>query len=167
MKKDSGTRHIIDMVFVVALLFLFSMSALMLIAIGSSIYSRGVDVMRKNYDSRTAYAYITEKLRQFDASGSIGVEILGDSRAICINSTIDDEDYVTYLYEHNGELMELFAKANSGKLHPSAGQRIMDIESLEIEQLDSGLLGITVTLTDGTDISFVTSKRSSEEKKTS
>ncbi|MBE5842955.1 MAG: DUF4860 domain-containing protein [Butyrivibrio sp.] len=162
MKKESGTRHIIDMVFVVALLFLFSMSALMLIAIGSSIYSRGVDVMKKNYDSRTAYAYITEKLRQYDSTGNVSVEFLGSSKALRVDSTLDGTAYVTYLYEHGGELMELFARADSGKLHPSSGQKIMEIDTLEIEPCGDGLMEITVTLKDGTDITFVTSRRSVE-----
>ncbi len=164
MKRESGTRHIIDMVFVVALLFLFSMSALMLIAIGSSIYSRGVDIMRKNYDSRTAHAYITEKLRQCDSGGNVSIEFLGSDKAIRVDSTIDGEKYVTYLYEHSGELMEFFAKADSGKLHPSAGQRIMDIEGLEIEPKGDGIIEITVSLDEGKDITFVTSRRSTEEK---
>ncbi len=162
MKKETGNRHIIDMVFVVALLFLFSMSAIMLIALGSSIYSRGVSVMKKNYESRTAYAYITEKLRQYDTDGSISVGNIGRSVALKINSRLDGEEYVTYLYEYNGELREIFAKANAGKLRPSAGQKIMDISTLDIEPKGEGLLEITVTLMDGTDVTFVTSKKSTE-----
>lgn len=164
MKKHAGNRHIIDMVFVVALLFLFAMSALMLIALGSSIYSRSVDTMRENYDSRTAYAYITEKLRQYDAEGKISTDIFNNSGAIRIDSNINGTDYVTYLYDYEGALMESFARADAGTLLPEAGQKIMDIDGFTLNPRGDGIIEVTITLQDGKDITFVTSKRSAEGK---
>ena len=160
MKKESHERHIIDMIFVVALLFLFAMSALMLIAIGSSIYSRGVSVMQKNYDRRTAYAYITEKLRQNDSEGNVSTDTFNKSGAIRIDSTEGGKDYVTYIYDYDGALMEIKARADVENLMPETGQKIMDIDSFEIDTLGGGILRITVVLTDGEEITFVTSKRS-------
>ena len=160
MKKESHERHIIDMIFVIALLFLFAMSALMLIAIGSSIYIRGVNSMQKNYDRRTAYAYITEKIRQNDAQGNISSDTFNKSGAIRIDSTEGGKDYVTYIYDYDGALMELKARADVENLLPETGQRIMDIDSLEINTLGGGILEVTIALQDGEEITFVTSKRS-------
>lgn len=148
------------MLFVVALLFLFAMGALMLIALGSSIYKRGVDTLTKSYDKRTAYAYITEKLRQYDEEGSITTDIFNQSGAIRIDTTIDDIPYVTYLYDYDGALMELFARADVGELPPEAGQKIMDIDDFVVAAKGNGILEITITLKDGENLTFITAKRS-------
>ncbi|SDB29324.1 MULTISPECIES: DUF4860 domain-containing protein [unclassified Butyrivibrio] len=160
MKKQFESRHTVDMLFVIALLFLFAMGALMLIALGSSIYKRSVTTLAENYDRRTAYAYITEKLRQYDTEGNISTDIFNKSGALRIDTTIGTVDYVTYLYEYEGSLMELFSRADAGTLLPESGQRIMDINNLEITSKGEGLLQITITLTDGKDLTFITSKRS-------
>ena len=148
------------MLFVIALLFLFAMGALMLIALGSSIYKRSVTTLSENYDRRTAYAYITEKLRQYDAEGNISTDIFNKSGALRIDTTIGAVDYVTYLYEYDGALMELFSRADVGNLLPESGQRIMDISNLVIERKGDNILVVTITLTNGEDLSFIATKRS-------
>ncbi len=162
MKKNMESRHTVDMLFVIALLFLFAMGALMLIALGSSIYKRGVDTLTKSYDRRTAYAYITEKLRQYDSEGSISTDIFNKSGAIRIDTTIGDTPYVTYLYDYDGALMELFARADAGELPPESGQKIMDIEDFLVTSRSNGLLEITITLTSGEELTFITAKRSGD-----
>ena len=160
MKKSMDNRHTVDMLFVIALLFLFAMGALMLIALGSSIYKRSVTTLSENYDRRTAYAYITEKLRQYDSEGNISTDIFNKSGALRIDTTIGAVDYVTYLYEYDGSLMELFSRADVGNLLPESGQRIMDINDLVISRKGDGILVITITLTDGQDLTFIATKRS-------
>lgn len=162
MKRNMDSRHTVDMLFVIALLFLFALGALMLIALGSSIYKRGVDTLTKSYDKRTAYAYITEKLRQCDEEGSISTDIFNKSGAIRIDSQIGDTPYVTYLYDYDGALMELYARADAGDLPPESGQKIMNIQGLVINSKGNGMLEITITLEDGEDLTFITAKRSSE-----
>ena len=165
MKKEKGHRHIIDMLFVVALLFLFAISALMLIALGSSIYRRSTRIMQENYDSRTAYAYITEKLRQYDAGGNISSSVFDGQTAIRIDSIIEDTAYVTYLYEYDGALMELFTRADAGKIPPEQGQKIMEIADFQVVPRGDGILEISIELNDEETITFVTAQRSSEGKK--
>lgn len=162
MKKDLEGRHTVDMLFVIALLFLFAMGALMLIALGSSIYRRGVDTLTKSYDKRTAYAYITEKLRQCDENCSISTGIFNNSGAIRIGSMVGDTPYVTYLYDYDGSLMELYAREDAGDLPPESGQKIMDIEDLVLDTKINGILEITITLKGGEELTFITTQRSFE-----
>ncbi|WP_026511530.1 DUF4860 domain-containing protein [Butyrivibrio sp. LC3010] len=164
MKKKFESRHTIDMLFVIALLFLFAMGALMLIALGSSIYKRGVDTLSKNYDRRTAYAYITEKLRQCDRAGNISSSTFNKSGALRIDTTIDSENYVTYLYEYEGALMELFARADAGDLPPESGQKIMDIDDMVLTPKGENILLITIILTDGEELTFITTRRSGAQE---
>ena len=162
MKRRVDNRHTVDMLFVIALLFLFAMGALMLIALGSSIYKRSVTTLSENYDRRTAYAYITEKLRQYDVEGNINTDIFNKSGALRIDTTIGAVDYVTYLYEYEGALMELFSRADVNNLLPESGQKIMDINDLVITKKGDGILVISITLTDGEDLTFIAAKRSGE-----
>ena len=160
MKRQMDNKHTVDMLFVIALLFLFAMGALMLIALGSSIYKRSVTTLSDNYDRRTAYAYITEKLRQYDTEGNIRTDIFNKSGALRIDTTIGTVDYVTYLYEYDGSLMELFSRADVTNLLPESGQRIMDIDDLVITSKGENILAITITLTNGEDLTFIATKRS-------
>ena len=164
MNNDKGAKHVIDTVFVVALLFLFAMGALMLIALGSSIYSRSVATMKQGYSSTTAYAYITEKLRQYDIRGGIYPDEFNGSKALRIDSRTGDTDYVTYIYEYEGSLMELLARADAGSIPASQGQKIMDISSLSVEKKDENILEITVVLPDKKEITFVTAQRSARDE---
>ena len=163
MNEAGKQNHVIDMIFVIALLFMFAMSALMLVALGSSIYRRSVDTMQAGYERRTAYAYISEKLRQYDCTGSIGIESFQGNDAIRVESTFGDTEYVTRLYAYDGALMELMARKDAGDIPPEQGQRIMDITSMEISAVDPGILRITLTLPGDDEITFVTVRRSSED----
>ena len=71
MDPNTNKRHIIDAVFVICLLLLFLISALTVIAIGASIYKKNVAQTSENYAQRVSTAYVTEKIRQSDANGSI------------------------------------------------------------------------------------------------
>ncbi len=164
MKKDKSIRHVVDSLFVIALLFLFAISALMLIALGSSIYRRSVNIMQSNYDSRTAYAYITEKLRQHDDMGNISVVHMFGQDAIRIDSKIDETEYVTFLYEYEGSLMELMARADVGNFPPKQGQEIIEIDSLNVAKKDDAILEITVVLPDETEINFTAAQRSAKDE---
>lgn len=152
----------VDMLFVISLLFLFALGAITLIALGASVYKRGVATMQKNYDDRTAYSYITEKLRQYDFEGSFDSAVFNKEGAISIYSTQDGVDYVTYIYEYESNLMELTARADAGELLPESGQAIAPIQDLYIETVKNGMLAITITLEDGQEINFVAARRSEE-----
>ena len=163
MNNKEGSNHVIDMIFVVALLFLFVMSALMLIALGSSIYRQSVNTMQENTESRTAYAYITEKLRQYDAEGSIRADKFHGQNALVISSRVDGTEYLTYLYEYEGSLMELIARADSGDIPARQGQKIMDISSFDVKPMGDGIFKMNVELTDGRVITFITTRKSADE----
>ena len=74
---EKQQRHIIDIFFVIALFCLFALSAIFLISIGADIYGKTVTNMEDNFNTRTALAYITEKVRQSDKDGQISVDLTG------------------------------------------------------------------------------------------
>ena len=59
-----GTRsHIVDMVFVICLMFLFIFSALSVITIGAEIYQKNVTAVDDNYHKRSCNKFINRIYR--------------------------------------------------------------------------------------------------------
>lgn len=142
MNKKQQNNHTIDMVFVITLFFVFSLSALMLVIIGADVYKKTVASMDSNYISRTSFAYVTEKIRQNDSYDSIEIKPYGEGDALLLKETIEDTSYTTYLYIYNGYLMELFAKSDQD-LSPDSGQKILAIQSFSIKKINNSLYEFT------------------------
>ncbi len=151
MQVKQERNHIVDVLFVLALFVVFTLSALVLVILGANVYRQTVSYMGENYEARTAYSYLTEKVRQNDVYGSISVEELEGSRALVLTREINDTTYATYLYLHQGSLRELFVRqgSNIGSDPLSAGREILPLMDWEPEMADSHLLRINLTLEDG------------------
>ena len=146
-------RFIVDVLFVLTLFGVFTVSALILVTIGAEVYRHTVDDMGTNYETRTSVAYITEKLRQNDnlisdgtdsAENSISISTLSGEPALMLTQDIDGETYCTYLYLYDGHLKELFIKSGSfsGDNIPDAGQNIMELSALNMDQVSDNLISI-------------------------
>ena len=160
MNTRSKNKHIIDAVFVICLALLFVLSALSVIAIGADIYKKNVSAMESNNDRRIASAYITEKVRQSDVNGAVYARDIFDQNALVLQEEINGQLYDTYIYEYDGTLRELFARDDLTTFYPQSGQKIMNILSFEIEEVSENILGVDVTLDDGTTDHLYITKRS-------
>ena len=90
MEVGREKRHVVDFLFVLTLFFVFAISTLFLVIIGANVYKKTVDNMTINYNTRTAYAYLTEKIRQNDQEGAIEIGTLEGNPAIILTEEIDD-----------------------------------------------------------------------------
>lgn len=153
-------HFIVDLLFVLALFGVFTVSALVLVTIGAGVYRHTVDDMGNNYEARTSIAYITEKVRQNDnllsGSGSYGeesvsVSALAGQPALMLTQDVNGEIYCTYLYLYNGYLKELFMKSGSylGEDTLDAGQNIMELSDLILDQVSDNLLSIQLVTPTG------------------
>lgn len=151
MQAKQDRNHIVDVLFVLALFVVFTLSALVLVILGANVYRQTVSYMDKNYEARTAYSYLTEKVRQNDIYGSISVGELEGTKALILTREINDTTYATYLYLHQGSLRELFVRQGSdiGSDPLSAGRAILPLRDWEPEMADGRLLRIDLTLEDG------------------
>ncbi len=141
-------NHIIDILFVIALFCIFALSSFFLISIGANIYSKTVANMESNFNGRTAFAYITEKIRQSDATGSVSVSKLDDTPALTVTQEINGVPYITYLYQHENDLKELTIRKDT-PLPANAGQSIVSVSNFSLKQLNNDLLAFSFTTTDG------------------
>ncbi len=162
MELEGKRSHVIDTLFVLCLLFLFIISAITVIIIGAGVYKRNVSAMSGNYSHRIACAYISEKIRQSDVKGRIFTEELFGQTTLVMQDEVEGVLYNTYIYNHDGYLRELYARSDLKELFPQSGQKILEISSFDITELNESCFKIQVTLDDGTVEDFLISKRSTD-----
>ena len=145
MNKENNGKHIIDGVFVICLMLMFLISALTVIAIGANIYKKNVEKTTENYSQRISFAYVTEKVRQADQKGMVFVEERFGKNALIMQEEISGVKYDTIIYDYEGYLCELFARNDLGTVYPQSGQKILPINSFDVEEVTDNLLTATIT----------------------
>ncbi len=144
--------YLVDALFVLALFGMFAVSALVVVTIGADVYQHTVRDMSANYNSRTATAYITQKVRAGDnATSSIQITTLEGQEALGLYADYNGTTYVTYLYLYEGYLRELFVKegASLGGSMLAAGETILELDALSFEKVQDNLLCVNIETTDG------------------
>ncbi len=134
-------EYITDLMFVILLLLLFASFGLCVVMIGARVYKNTVNYMEENDSSRTAIAYLEEKIRQNNEVDKIEVTTIEKNQSLRIHSSVNKEEYVTYIYCYDGWLWELYTKA-SNEIKLGMGQSLVKLDSLSIEELKDGLYQI-------------------------
>lgn len=153
MNLKQREKHVVDVLFVLLVFCFFAISALMLVSVGATIYTNIASHMESNYESRTAFSYITEKIRQGDTNGKISVTQFDGLDTLAIEQEIEDTVYVTYLYYDDGFLKELFRKKDAS-LSRSAGQKILEVKDLQLEAVTPSLYAFYITNKEGESITL-------------
>lgn len=150
-KSEEPGRHIVDILFVLALFGVFAASALMLVTIGANVYKHTAANMSMHFTERTACSYLTEKLRQNDTADAVSIGELEGVPALILTREDGDNAYCTYLYLYEGYLKELYVRRDSfaGNDILSAGQDIIALSALEMVDLGNGLLRLRLDTGDG------------------
>lgn len=150
-EKAGGNRHnYSELIFVILLFLLFSLSALALVILGGNVYSGILDHMDANYELRTPLAYMATKVRQGDARDGIRLdeEALGTT-ALVLTENAGGEMYETWIYYYDGALREYYVSQGL-EFIPSDGMKVVQAAGLTMEQEESGLLRFQCTAADGT-----------------
>lgn len=137
-------KHMIDFLFPVALFFVFALSALTVILLSSRIYQSATENSFLNYTSGTGLSYISEKIRQNDADGSVSLGTFNGCNALVMKQAVSGETYYTYIYTNGQELKELFIKEGV-HADADAGRTILEIEDFSMKQISGHLLKFTCT----------------------
>lgn len=151
-------KHSIDSLFSFLLLLIFCLFTLMLSGMGSTIYRNGTAYLNENYTSRTAVAYVAEKVRQHNEAGaifmaSVNAEAFGEIPALALRDTIDGTAFITYVYFYDNALCELMVQEDRAP-DAAMGSRIVELSSLTIEPVSgTNLLSITAIGEEGNTLS--------------
>ncbi len=133
----------IDILFTLALFLVFAVLALMVVVLGANAYN---DISRsgeENYNIRSSFVYLTEKIRQGDAQGSVAVTSLAGSDALVLTQEINNDNYQTWIYLAGGKLNEIFIREGTA-FTPESGQEIMDLSGFGIEVMGGRLFRLTL-----------------------
>ncbi len=159
MDFKQKNRHMVDVLFVIALFCVFAICALMLVIIGSDVYRKTVRSMDQNYNTRTSFAYITEKIRQFDSEDAVSVGSLDGTDALVLTTTANDTAYSTYIYMYDGYLKELFTKSDTA-ISLESGQNILPLSDFTLTAINEHLYQFTLTSENNSTYSLYVSTRS-------
>lgn len=159
MRFRTRSSHVIDLIFPIALFFVFAASSLSVLILAANIYASTTHRLAANDENRTALSYISEKIRQSDAGGAIGLSKIDGTDCLTMSAVYNGTPCTTYIYEYEGMLKELFI--NDGvSVSLKSGKDIMEIVSLSMEQLEDHIYRFTSVNSDGTTSSLITSERS-------
>lgn len=162
MNQYSDQRHVIDFLFPIALLFVFAASSLSVVLFAADAYQKTAASSEHNHELRTALDYVTEKIRQGDTAGAVSVGTFDGHKSLIIRQSYGEQEYVTYIYEHDGYLKELFIR-NDAQANASAGAEIAQIHSFDVSCEDR-MYRLSCEMSDGKTSSALVTVRSSSEK---
>ena len=141
--KDNKKERKLSTIAALMLFAVFATGVLTVLLSGASVYRSLVQRDEAVFDSRTCSQYLLSKLRQVPDPGTVRVAQFGQTDALMITQTVDDESYVTRIYCHNGWLMELFSVAD-GEFSPEDGEKILPASKLQVSR-QGGLITVVVT----------------------
>ena len=139
MKSHSSEQHMMDIMFPMALLVVFLLSAMLVLLLASDLYGRITMQSAKTNNARIAVSYLTEKVHQNDASGTVRIDRLADTEALVLEHRENGADYCTYIYFYDNALRELMIKKN---FEPDLdrGRKILSLKDFQAEQVSDSLI---------------------------
>ena len=149
-------KSIVDVVFMIAVFGVFMLSALFVVLFGAKIYKKTAHDMTANFNSRTALAYVTEKIHQHDRKGGVEVTIEDGKPLLKLTQFVNSDEYCTYLYEDGGYLKELTAKGDVS-LVKSAGKSILPVSDFNAVKESDSLYYFKLTDAEGSETRFYVS----------
>ncbi|MCC6094038.1 MAG: DUF4860 domain-containing protein [Eubacterium sp.] len=123
----------------IALAFFFAGTAILVFLFGSRVYAVAVDKLSSNATSRTLLTYVTEKVRHFDAEGSVSVQQIDGISTLVLEDNDADEPYRIYMYAYQGNVCELTV-TDETSWKPEAGDPILAVQDFEPEEVRPGLI---------------------------
>ena len=153
MKKRNMTGGLVLLVFAV-----FMVSVLLVLLSGADTVQRLAQRDQRSYHHRTAVQYITTRVRQADAAGSVSTDNFGNINTLVLTEIIEDYPYQTRIYCCDGYLREMFC-AEGAELLPEFGEAILPMENFRVT-CEGEVIRITLSLPDGSTENMVLLLRS-------
>ena len=135
-------KHMIDLLFPIALFLVLAASSLFLVILAANVYRKSVAWEESNYGSRTCLSYVTEKIRQSDTDGGVETGTFDGIPCLILRQNFGDQAYATYLYSYEGQLGELFVQEGAD-VHAPDGQRILEVNNFNITEQEKGIFKIS------------------------
>lgn len=156
--------HKTDKIFLFVLFAVFTVCAFTMIMIGANVYQSTTEAMSRNYEKRIGLSYVTEKIRQWDQSGSISVGTFHEKQALIMEEKLHGRTYQTYLYCEKGGIRELMVRKDLKK-EKLQGDMITQARDLKIQK-KGRMYHILIVGKDGTKYKTCIYQRSQSQEDT-
>lgn len=164
IKKRTESSRNGEVLFLLVLFGMFVFSALAVTLLGARVYEKIKYNMDTSYTGQTSAAYITEKIRQHDASGMIEIQQIDGKDVLVLKKEAGSRVYATYIYEDEHYIKELFAKEGQNP-NLSYGEKIVKIGNFSVEK-DDNLYGIQIEDEEGNStLTYIRLKAEEQEDK--
>ena len=154
-------RSVLDLLFILILLFTFAVSALVIVMIGANVYKSVVDDMQSNYALRIPLSYISSKIKQHDQAEAVHLVLKEGTPVLVLDSTIDEVAYENWIYAYDHQLYEVLLEKGD-TLVLSDGITIMPLVGLDFNMPSDGMLEIRSYDAAGESLDLTLSLRSSQ-----
>lgn len=136
-----------EIILVMVLLLLFSISTLTLVATGSDSYINIIDDNEKNSNLRVAQSYIHTKVRQNLEKDAVYItefpEITG--KCLVVKDGYSNIEYETIIFFHDGQMKESLI-IEGGSFNPDSSFTIVEIDELSFKILDGNKLSFETSI---------------------
>lgn len=156
-KRDES--HSVDLLFTLGLFCVFAASAFILVIIGIRVYQGTVDQMQDTFSTRTAIAYVAEKLRRHDEAGAVELTQIDGLTALRMTDSVGEDTYCTYVYSDGEYLWELTIR-DGVRVSASMGEKIIQVKDFQISGAGGGFYEFTASDSAGGTVRFLIHLRS-------
>ncbi|MFI3236904.1 MAG: DUF4860 domain-containing protein [Lachnospiraceae bacterium] len=136
-------EHVIDIVFSLSLLCVFTVCGLLVVFIGINVYKSTVNNMEDAFSDRTAMSFVAKQIRQNDRADGVYVSDIEGETALVLAEEMNGEVYCKYIYYYDGYLRELYAKEGYEPVL-MAGQTLIAIDGFDITVQENATLTIYI-----------------------
>ncbi|MCR5278720.1 MAG: DUF4860 domain-containing protein [Lachnospiraceae bacterium] len=151
--SKAATGHTVDVLFVITLFLVFAVSVVMLTGTGARVYQNIVDSMTENFDSRTSFTYVINKIHQNDRQGAVSLGSYEGLDAVLISEEVSNVNYCTYLYFYDGYMREIFTRYGS-EFDPALGTPLFALESFTASEVTETLFRFDIVTPGGNEQSL-------------
>lgn len=121
----------VESITVMLFMVLFALVTFLVITAGSNAYNTIIDDKETTQSARTAYSYISMKIKQNDAAGCIDVVDTAFGSTLQIDT--DGGQYRTYIFYADGTLYECLTRADDAPA-VSAANKITAIDGFSLKK---------------------------------
>lgn len=163
MQRPLQRNHMIDLLFPIALFFVFAVSSIVVILLATGIYQSTTDTSFRSDTGPTALTYVSERVHQNDSRGGVSLGTFDGCQSLILTPSSEQWDYTTYIYFHDGQLKELYAKTGV-PYSASEGKSIITVKDFLMEEIDAGLYRFSCLNGKGERISVLAGTYSNQER---
>lgn len=144
MEGVRARGHVISGAFVFLLLGVFAVVSTLMVLLSAQFYRATVAQTRTNSGQRVLCSYLMNVVRGNDAVDEVRVTNIDGVDVLALGCDAGGVRYETYIYCHEGYLMELFASADR-EFEPGYGERICEAQRFAPSLGADGVLEMRAT----------------------